>query len=294
MRKDLDVSLYAINDRVNQLFFGILLADAQIKQNQVLQAELERHCAQVSSYIENGVANQSDLDALRVDLLQAKQQEAQYAHTKRAYVSMLSKLIGEEIREKTEFVRPEVVRPLVGRNNRPELALYEAQIQNLKAQDARIRAGLMPRLGLFVTGGYGKPGLDMLEDDFKAYYLAGVKLSWNIGNFWTKKNDQAKIQTSIRSIEAARETFIFNTDLDIAQRNSAIDTYFEQLKYDDEIIALHASVRRASEAKMANGTLSGTDLTRDIHAEQSAIQNKILHEMELLLAIYNLKYVTNE
>lgn len=293
-RKDLDVSLYAINDRVNQLFFGILLADAQIKQNQVLQAELERHCAQVSSYIENGVANQSDLDALRVDLLQAKQQEAQYAHTKRAYVSMLSKLIGEEIREKTEFVRPEVVRPLVGRNNRPELALYEAQIQNLKAQDARIRAGLMPRLGLFVTGGYGKPGLDMLENDFKAYYLAGVKLSWNIGNFWTKKNDQAKIQTSIRSIEAARETFIFNTDLDIAQRNSAIDSYFEQLKYDDEIIALHASVRRASEAKMANGTLSGTDLTRDIHAEQSAIQNKILHEMELLLAIYNLKYVTNE
>lgn len=293
-RKDLDVSLYAINDRVNQLFFGILLADAQIKQNQVLQAELERHCAQVSSYIENGVANQSDLDALRVDLLQAKQQEAQYAHTKRAYVSMLSKLIGEEIGEKTEFVRPEVVRPLIGRNNRPELALYEAQIQNLKAQDARIRAGLMPRLGLFVTGGYGKPGLDMLEDDFKAYYLAGVKLSWNIGNFWTKKNDQAKIQTSIRSIEAARETFIFNTDLDIAQRNSAIDTYFEQLKYDDEIIALHASVRRASEAKMANGTLSGTDLTRDIHAEQSAIQNKILHEMELLLAIYNLKYVTNE
>ena len=293
-RKDLDVSLYAINDRVNQLFFGILLADAQIKQNQVLQAELERHCAQVSSYIENGVANQSDLDALRVDLLQAKQQEAQYAHTKRAYVSMLSKLIGEEIREKTEFVRPEVVRPLVGRNNRPELALYEAQIQNLKAQDARIRAGLMPRLGLFVTGGYGKPGLDMLENDFKAYYLAGVKLSWNIGNFWTKKNDQAKIQTSIRSIEAARETFIFNTDLDIAQRNSAIDSYFEQLKYDDEIIALHASVRRASEAKMANGTLSGTDLTRDIHAEQSAIQNRILHEMELLLAIYNLKYVTNE
>ena len=293
-RKDLDVSLYAINDRVNQLFFGILLADAQIKQNQVLQAELERHCAQVSSYIENGVANQSDLDALRVDLLQAKQQEAQYAHTKRAYVSMLSKLIGKEIREKTEFVRPEVVRPLVGRNNRPELALYEAQIQNLKAQDARIRAGLMPRLGLFVTGGYGKPGLDMLENDFKAYYLAGVKLSWNIGNFWTKKNDQAKIQTSIRSIEAARETFIFNTDLDIAQRNSTIDTYFEQLKYDDEIIALHASVRRASEAKMANGTLSGTDLTRDIHAEQSAIQNKILHEMELLLAIYNLKYVTNE
>ena len=292
-RKNLDVSLYAINDRVNQLFFGILLMEAQIAQNRVLQTELERHCAQVASYMENGIANQSDLDALRVDLLQAKQQEAQQVHTKRAYVSMLSKLIGEEIGEGTEFVRPEAVRPLVGGNNRPELALYEAQIQNLEAQDARIRAGLMPRLGLFVTGGYGKPSLDMLEDDFKAYYLAGVKLSWNIGNFWTKKNDQAKIQTSIRSIETQRETFLFNTSLDVAQRNATIDKYIDQLKYDDEIIALRGSVKRASEAKMANGTLSGTDLTRDIHAEQSAIQDKILHEMELLQAIYNLKYVTN-
>ena len=206
---------------------------------------------------------------------------------------MLSKLIGEEIGEGTEFVRPEAVRPLVGGNNRPELALYEAQIQNLEAQDARIRAGLMPRLGLFVTGGYGKPGLDMFEDNFKVYYLAGVKLSWNLGSLYTVKDDRRKIQTSIRAIETQRETFLFNTSLDVAQRDASIDKYVAQLSYDDEIIALRGSVKRASEAKMANGTLSGTDLTRDIHAEQSAIQDKILHEIELLMAIYNLRYAIN-
>lgn len=292
-RKNLDVSLYAINDRVNQLFFGILLMEAQIAQNRVLQAELERHCAQVTSYMENGIANQSDLDALRVDLLQAKQQEAQQVHTKRAYTAMLSRLIGEEIGEETRLVRPEAVRPLTKENNRPELELYQARIRNLRAQDSRITAGMMPKLGLFVTGGYGKPGLDMFEDNFKVYYLAGVKLSWNLGSLYTRKNDRRKIQTGIRSIETQRETFLFNTSLDVAQRNATIDKYIDQLKYDDEIIALRGSVKRASEAKMANGTLSGTDLTRDIHAEQSAIQDKILHEMELLQAIYNLKYVTN-
>lgn len=292
-QRDMDVSMYAINERVNQLYFGVLLADAQLEQNKVLQAELRRSCEQVSSYIKNGIAQQSDLDAIRVDLLKAKQTEARFEHTKRAYREMLSRLIGEEIGEETRLVKPEAVRPLTKENNRPELELYQAQIRNLRAQDSRITAGMMPKLGLFVTGGYGKPGLDMFEDNFKAYYLAGVRLSWNLGSLYTRKNDRRKIQTGIRSIETQRETFLFNTSLDVAQRNATIDKYIDQLKYDDEIIALRGSVKRASEAKMANGTLSGTDLTRDIHAEQSAIQDKILHEMELLQAIYNLKYVTN-
>ena len=292
-QRDMDVNMYTINERVNQLYFGVLLAEAQLEQNKVLQAELRRSCEQVSSYIKNGIAQQSDLDAIRVDLLKAKQTEAQFEHTKRAYREMLSRLIGEEIGEETRLVKPEAVRPLTKENNRPELGLYQAQIQNLEAQDSRITAGMMPKLGLFVTGGYGKPGLDMFEDKFKAYYLAGVKLSWNLGSLYTRKNDRRKIQTGIRSIETQRETFLFNTSLDVAQRNATIDKYIDQLKYDDEIIALRGSVKRASEAKMANGTLSGTDLTRDIHAEQSAIQDKILHEIELLMAIYNLRYAIN-
>ena len=292
-QRDMDVSMYAINERVNQLYFGVLLAEAQLEQNKVLQAELRRNCDQVSSYIKNGIANQSDLDAIQVDLLKAKQTEAQFEHTKRAYREMLSRLIGEEIGEETRLVKPEAVRPLTKENNRPELELYQARIRNLRAQDSRITAGMMPKLGLFVTGGYGKPGLDMFEDNFKVYYLAGVKLSWNLGSLYTVKDDRRKIQASIRAIETQRETFLFNTSLDVAQRDASIDKYVAQLRYDDEIIALRGSVKRASEAKMANGTLSGTDLTRDIHAEQSAIQDKILHEMELLQAIYNLKYVTN-
>ena len=292
-QRDMDVNMYTINERVNQLYFGVLLAEAQLEQNKVLQAELRRNCDQVSSYIKNGIANQSDLDAIQVDLLKAKQTEAQFEHTKRAYREMLSRLIGEEIGEETRLVKPEAVRPLTKENNRPELELYQARIRNLRAQDSRITAGMMPKLGLFVTGGYGKPGLDMFEDNFKVYYLAGVKLSWNLGSLYTRKNDRRKIQTGIRSIETQRETFLFNTSLDVAQRNATIDKYIDQLKYDDEIIALRGSVKRASEAKMANGTLSGTDLTRDIHAEQSAIQDKILHEMELLQAIYNLRYAIN-
>lgn len=292
-QKDLDVSLYTLNERVNQLFFGILLTDARLEQNQVLQAELQRHCTQVTSYINNGIANQADLDALHVELLKAQQDKVQLVHTRRAYASMLSQFIGLKIEEGTTLIRPQDNRPLPTENLRPELALYNAQISNLHAQDGRVTAGLLPRVVFFITGGYGKPGLDMLENDFQAYYRAGISLSWNIGNLYTLKNDRRKIQANIHTVEARREAFLFNTALDATQHDATIDRYMEQLRYDDEIIALRRSVRQASETKMANGTLSGTDLTRDIHAEQAAIQDKIIHEISLLMAIYDRKYVTN-
>ena len=243
--------------------------------------------------MENGIANQTDLDAIKVDQLKARQSEAQFANTRQAYIDMLSIMIGERLSADTEFTKPEPIVPSVRTVNRPELSLFDAQIRKLEAKNREITSGLMPKLSLTVTGGYGNPGLNMLASGFEAYYMAGVRLSWNIGNFYTKKNKRREIQTSIRNIEAQRETFLFNTDLDITQKESSIDTYFDQLRYDDEIIELRVAVKQASEAKMANGTLSGSDLVRDINAEQMARQDKIMREMELLLAIYNLKFATN-
>jgi len=292
-KKTVEVNVYSINERVNQLYFGILLADAQIRQNRLLQEELKRTYEQTQSYVQNGIANQSDLDAIKVNQLKTRQNETQFANTKKAYIKMLSALIGEELSAENEFVKPELARPASNAINRPELSLYDAQIKNLEAKNQEITSGLMPKFGVFVTGGYGKPALNMLSNDFEAYYIGGAKLTWNIGNFYTKKNNQKTIQTNIKSIETQCETFLFNANLDITQKDNNIDNYLDQLKYDDEIIALRNSIKHASEAKMANGTISGTDLTRDINAEQMAIQDKILHETELLLAIYNLKFATN-
>ncbi len=292
-RKNVEVGLYALNERVNQLYFGILLTDARILQNRLLQDNLAQNEDRLRSYLHNGMAGQADLDAIRVDRLKAIQQNAELVNTKKSYVAMLSLLIGEELGEDTEWVKPEAVRPLDPSVKRPELGLFDAQIGSLEAQYRQITAGLMPKVGLFATGGYGKPGLNMLDNNASAYYVGGIRLTWNIGNFYTRKNSRKIIRAKINAVEQQRETFLFNTRLDMARKNGEIDQYVEQLKYDDEIIALRGSVRRASEARMANGTISGVDLARDINAEQMAIEDKILHEMQLLLTIYNLKFATN-
>ena len=301
-RASVEANLYALNERVNGLFFGILLAQGRLDQIAIFEENLAQNYERIETYLRNGVAMQADLDAIRIEQLKATQQKVQLAATKKAYTEMLSRLTGVELGSDTEFVKPsgrnadgELSYAGVGRGEirRPELAMFDAQIGSIEARERRLNAAVMPRLGLFATGGYGKPGLNMLSGKSEAYYVVGARLSWNIGGFYTRKNDRRQIQSDIRNVEIRRDAFLLDTELDATQKQTDIDRLREQLGHDDEIIELRGSVRRSSEAKMAGGTLSGSDLARDINAEQAARQDKVLHEMELLLAIYNLKFVTN-
>lgn len=292
-RQNLEVTLYAIRNRVNQLFFGILLYDETLAQNTLYLEDLERNYTEVAAYVVNGLANQADLDAVEIERVKAIQSRVQTTHNRNAYLEMLSVLIGEPVDENTRLVKPSPNQLYTNTIQRPELALYEAQFANLEAQKKEIKASLMPKLNVNATGGYGRPGLNMLGNKFSAYYIAGLSFNWNLGNFYTRKNNLGKIEINRGTIETQRETFLFNTELDMTQSGNEIRKYRELLQTDDEIIRLRASVRSASEAKVANGTLSVLDLMKEVNAEQTAIQDKILHEIQLLQSIYNMKYITN-
>ncbi len=292
-RTSVEANIYALNERVNGLFFGILLAEGGLEQIAILEDDLARNLERVEAYMRNGIAHQADLDAIRIEQLKAEQKKAALAATRRTYLEMLSRLTGTELGAETELVKPPATLPASLAVNRPELAMFDAQAAAIEARRWQLDAAVTPRLGLFATGGYGKPGLNMLSGNFESYYVVGARLSWNIGGFYTRRNDRRQIRNDIRNVELSRDVFLLNTDLDITQKTADIDRLREQLTYDDEIIELRGSVRRSSEAKMAGGTLSGSDLARDINAEQAARQDKVLHEMELLLAIYNLKFATN-
>lgn len=288
------VDMYALNDRINQLFFGILLLDERLKQNQLLQDDLERTYRQVSNYMANGIASQSDLDAVSVERLRTKQQRVELETSRQAYLAMLSAFIGKPVSPEEALMKPaveetgEVDRRIY---NRPEFRLFDAQQAQLGVQEAVLNARLMPRFGLFVQGAYGNPGLNMLKDEFNAWYMAGVRMSWNFGSLYTLKNDRRRIDNSRRQIETGRDVFLFNTRLQVTQQDAAVLSMRRQMKDDDEIIRLRRNIRRAAEAKVENGTLTVTDMLREITNENLAYQAKALHEVQLLMGIWELRYL---
>ncbi len=292
--KSVDASIYGLRAKVNEMFFGIILMQSNIDQCELMLSNLETNYNKVESYIENGVAGQADLDAIRIQQLKTKQEALNLRNTKSAYLRMLGLLTGISFEEDTELVKPEPVMTGSGSEIlRPELAMYEAQLKALESQNKQITAGLTPKFGLYVSGGYGRPGLNMLDNEFKPYLTAGVRMTWNIGNFYTKKNDLRILETRKAGIETQRQTFLLNTSIDVSGKDGEIKTLREQLEYDDEIIALRKSVLKANEARMAEGTISGSDLVGFMNDELLAEQEKAAHEVRMLLAMYNLKYVTN-
>lgn len=294
-KQKLDVEMYTINERVNQLFFGILLLDEQIRQNILLQDELKRNYTQVSSYLVNGIANQADLDAIKVNQLNTIQRKVELEATRKAYREMLSVLIGESIKEDDYLIKPSTIEStsLSTTINRPELLLFDAQNQQLETQKEMINAKNLPKLGLFVQGGYSNPALNMLKSEFSPYYIAGARLTWNFGGLYTKKNEKRLLENNQQNVAVQKETFLFNTNLKMTQQNSEIEKMKQLMQDDDEIIRLRTNIKNAAEVKVKNGTLSVTELLREINAEDQAKQNKALHEIQLIMSIYNYKNSTN-
>lgn len=293
-REQLESDLYTLNDRVNQLYFGCLLQEELIRQNVLLQKELQINIDRITAMMANGVANQSDRESMEVELLNARQKEIELKASRVAFGRMLSAMIGKPYDKDRILEVPNVPgNPLSGEINRPELKALDAKSYLLELQNKQITSGLMPRIGAFVQGGYGRPGLNMLEDSFDPFYIAGVRLSWNMGKLYTLKNDRRKVATTLQQVEVQRETFLFNTSLELMQQNTEIQKISDLMKADDEIIRLRTSIKKAAEVKLENGVISVTDLIREINAEDMAKQTAAAHRIQHLNAVYNYMYTTN-
>ena len=296
-KQSLEVELYTLRDRINNLYFGILILSEQLMQNTLLQELLESNLKAANAHVNNGTATQSDLNAIKVELLSAGQQRTQIESAKEAYCQMLSVMIRKSISSADKFVKPVPQSITRGINNRPELQLLNTQLAQFEAQKQAINSSVMPRIGLFAQGFYGNPGLnlfkDMTENKWTWNYIAGVQFRWNFGNYYTRKGNLQKLSLAQQRIENQRETFLFNTDLATIQQRNAIDKMNKIMVDDSEIIKLRSSIRETSEAKYANGTITVSDLLRDITAESQSMLSKSLHEIEWLKSIYDLTNTLN-
>lgn len=291
-----DVDLYALQGRVDNLFFGILLLDERIAQTRLTLDLLRSNLEKVRALQRNGVAMQSDADAVEAELLTVNQQLTQVTASRDSYRRMLEIFTGRPLGGE-QLERPDASEPRSMESSRPELALFDATADKLTAQERLVKAATRPRFGLFAQGYYGYPGMDyfqsMMSPDWSWNAMAGVKMSWNFGAYYTRKNSLAKLRTAKEQVEMQREIFLFNTRLQTAEESGDIARLRKVLADDDRIVALRRSVREAAESKLRNGVIDTDDLLRKITDEAAAATARSAREIELLKTIYELKHTIN-
>ncbi len=293
----MDVQLYAIRERVEDLYFGILLMDEQIEQTRNMQALLQSNLDKLRSMQKNGTAMQSDVDMVEAQYLSTNQQLIQAESASGSYRKVLELFTGKSLAGQ-ELLKPDASIPQDLKPDRPELRQFEAQLLANEAKNASITASTMPKIGLFAQAYYGYPGFDyfesMMNRDPSFNILAGVKVSWNIGAFYHKKNDKRKLRLASDNIIVERDIFLFNTNLKTRSQLDRIDELKAVMKENDRIVQLRENVRKAAESQLDNGIIDATALLSKLTDEKQARLNASYHEIQLLQNIYQLKYTLNK
>lgn len=287
-QNQLEIQLYDLNKRVSQLYFGILLIKEQVGQNNLQEKDIQLAMDQVKARIQNGTAIESDFLSLKANLLSIQQRTTELIALKKAYYQMLGIFINKQLSEEAILIKPqEGINP--GGINRLEVDLFDRQMSLLDLQSGLLNNKVTPNVSLFARGGYGKPGLNMLSNEFEPYFLGGVRLQWPIFNFYTHKKEKEINQIEKDKLQTQKETFLFNTKMELTQQNTEVDKYRQLLVTDNDIIDSYTKVKEASLFKLENGTIDVNDYIRDVNQENKAIQNKLLHEIQLLMKLEELK-----
>lgn len=290
-----ETNLYQVRRRVNEMYFSLLLLNEQIQLNEDVKALLQSSEKKLFAMVKGGTAATSDLDNVRAERLSVEQQNENLKQQKLMLQRMLSVFCGLEV---NDTQKPSPIQIASSVNNRPEIRLYNSQLELTEAKEKALDTQLRPKLGLFAQGFYGYPGLNMFEDMMNRKWslngIVGIKLSWNVSALYTHKNDKAKLNAQREMIENAREVFLFNNKLEEIQQSENISRYQTMMKSNDEIIVLRTNVRKAAESKLAHGIIDVISLLREINNENAAKTQQSIHEIDMLKEMYNLKYTNNE
>lgn len=289
--QNLETNLYAINSRINNLYFSVLLMDAQLKQSELNKASLQTQIEKTQAALINGVAFRSNVDELKAEIVNIEMTGTEYRGNRTAYLKVLSLFIGKDLTDAAQLLVPgtEVLSTSI---NRPELKTFDLQKSVYEVQKKELKSGYLPQVNAFFQGAYGKPTLNMLENKSGAWYMTGVRLNWSLGSLYTLRNKKASLSLNQQTVDADKETFLFNTKLDLTQQDENVKKYNTLILQDEEVIALRSSVTKSAETQLNNGVITTHEYIQKVNAEHLAKQNKIVHEIQLLQAKYNQKFIT--
>jgi outer membrane protein TolC len=289
-----EVELYKLRERINQFYLSILYLDEQLKQVDLVKADIGTGIKRVEAQVQNGVAFKSNLNMLQAELLKADQRAIEIRSSRTGLVDALSLFLGQSLTPDIKLEKPLPAAAAGSGITRPELKLYSEQANLIGQQNKLITAKNLPKASLFVQGGYGRPGLNQLKNEFDLYYIGGVRFNWSLGGLYTKKKEKEQVEVNKKLVDIQKETFLLNTNTQLKQQQAEIDKLQRLIASDEEIIALRRSVNDAARAQLENGVITANDYLKEVNAEDQARQTLITHQIQLVQAQINYETISGK
>lgn len=288
-QKQVEVNLYRLKEQVNQFYFSILLLQEKRELLFAKKNQLETTLNEVKAGIKYGVLLPNSDSVLEAELLKIAQQLMEVDLNKTSLTETLSMLIGIPVSPNIKLENPEINTKLNSEIERPELELFQLQKEKIEASEQLIDKKNSPKLSGFATGGYGNPGLNMLDNSFQTYYIAGVKLNWNVFDWNSTKKQRQSLQVNKEIIDSEQEVFELNTAMEMTQQQSEINKISAFIASDEEIIALRKKILDTSRSQLKNGVITSSAYVTELTNLFEAENNLSTHQIQLQFAKANYK-----
>lgn len=280
-----EVELYAIQEKVNAFFFLQLKLQQNRKMLDTKKEILLERQKQMESALRNGAIIASDLDQLNAELIRLEQDQLGIESNQRYCANALSILTGKTPKLFNELTMPTGLMPQSGEIGRPELDLFDKQRLQLETSSELLKKQRNPKLFGFGQLGYGRPGLNMLSNDFDTYYSVGMGVKWNIHDWKKTQRDVQSIELQKEIIDSKELDFSRNIRLALEQYKQETEKLRKIMEQDVKLIALQENISKSSTSKLDNGTITVSDYIKDINAEILAKITFETHKIQLEEAI---------
>lgn len=289
--KSVDLELYRLKERITRLYFNIIILKKNEVLLKVLRDNVSSRLSTLESVVKHGAALNKDANILKAEILKIDQNISEILINLDANLKMLSELTYDQYSFNTIFEVPEVdIGTGTDYQQRIEYAILGLTQKKIIQRKNLVSSINIPKVFGFGTAGYGKPGLNMLSDEFDTFFMVGAKLNWSIWDWDHNKNEKMVLDLQQDLIEIQKEAFNKNLQIDLTAKIAQINKYNELLAKDLEIISLKSEIAKISSAELENGIITSNDFLIDLNAETQAKLNYELHKVMLVKA--KLDYLT--
>lgn len=279
-----EVDIYKLKERITQIYCTVLYTNELISQMNLIQKDLNNALQKLEALYKNGLVYNNNVLQIKAQILKNNQKIEEAIAAKRIVLDALELLANISIPNNAVFELPNTasINSTDTVLSRPELLLFDAQNATIEKQLGLLNAKTNPKLGAFVQTGYGKPGLNMLQNEFDWFSIGGLKLQWSLGGYYTAKKEKVILQNQSALVKNEKDTYTLNNLVQLKQQVNEIKKLESLIETDKQIIALRDQIKTTSLVQLNNGVITANDYLKEINEYDLASQMMVQHQTQLI------------
>ena len=286
-QQQVEVNLYQLKSKINQLFFSILLLQERKDLLIAKQKQLESKIKEVKSGIQFGAILPASEKVLEAENLKIRQQLSEIQYDRKKLFENLSSITYTAIPETTDLEKPIIATSENKTVNRPEIHYFELQEQQIEASKSILTKNNLPKINAFGIAGYGNPGLNMIDNSFEPIFMVGLKANWNVFDWNKSKSEKEALAVSADIVATEKETFLLNNNIQLQEINAEMQKSEANIATDTDIISLREYVEKSASSQLKNGVITASEYLTEFTNLYEAKNSQKIHEIQLELAKAN-------